>query len=247
MHWEAWAGCKAQWREKCWLKWGFIQHLQAGERKKSNVINHNSAHYEPCWINCSRSLTFRIIAMTHQSRAAWVCSRSELTGSACVFVPQNLLLLNPTERFLTEQCLNHHTFQTLRLVERAGPPTPTPARSSKRKPHHGDNNTPSRSAGSAALGFEHVGVSLLFSPVPLWLWCFSYANVTSGVLLRVCCNNTRGSLSTLSAGVTVSWHFCRMPCPLSENSGYFSLVCHDSQFWGFEMSHGFIVAFFTSL
>uniref|UniRef100_A0A8C8DIJ0 mitogen-activated protein kinase n=1 Tax=Oryzias sinensis TaxID=183150 RepID=A0A8C8DIJ0_9TELE len=65
---------------------------------------------------------------------------------------RNLLLLNPTERFLTEQCLNHHTFQTLRLVERAGPPTPTPARSSKRKPHHGDNNTPSRSHGGKSSG-----------------------------------------------------------------------------------------------
>jgi len=58
---------------------------------------------------------------------------------------QNLLLLNPTERFLTEPSLNHHAFQTLRLVERPGPPTPTPVRSSKRKPHHGDNTTPSRS------------------------------------------------------------------------------------------------------
>uniref|UniRef100_A0A3B3BGN3 Cyclin dependent kinase like 5 n=1 Tax=Oryzias melastigma TaxID=30732 RepID=A0A3B3BGN3_ORYME len=88
-----------------------------------------------------------------------------IIGGGLLDLLKNLLLLNPTERFLTEQCLNHHTFQTLRLVERAGPPTPTPARSSKRKPHHGDNNTPSRSAGSAALGFEHVGVSLLFSPV----------------------------------------------------------------------------------
>lgn len=69
-----------------------------------------------------------------------------LMGSFCVFVCQNLLLLNPTERFLTEQSLNHHAFQTLRLVERPGPPTPTPVRSSKRKPHHGDNTTPSRSA-----------------------------------------------------------------------------------------------------
>ncbi|TNN53567.1 Cyclin-dependent kinase-like 5 [Liparis tanakae] len=66
---------------------------------------------------------------------------------------QNLLLLNPTERFLTEPSLSHHAFQTLRLLERPGPATPTPARSSKRKPHHGDNTTPSRShAGGKSSG-----------------------------------------------------------------------------------------------
>uniref|UniRef100_A0A3Q0QV48 Cyclin-dependent kinase-like 5 n=1 Tax=Amphilophus citrinellus TaxID=61819 RepID=A0A3Q0QV48_AMPCI len=67
---------------------------------------------------------------------------------------KNLLLLNPTERFLTEQSLNHHAFQTLRMVERPGPPTPTPVRSSKRKPHHGDNTTPSRSAVSTIVGLS---------------------------------------------------------------------------------------------
>uniref|UniRef100_A0A674PFP1 Cyclin-dependent kinase-like 5 n=1 Tax=Takifugu rubripes TaxID=31033 RepID=A0A674PFP1_TAKRU len=68
-----------------------------------------------------------------------------IIGGGLLDLLKNLLLLNPTERFLTEQCLNHHAFQTLRLVERSGPPTPTPVRSSKRKPHHGDNTTPSRS------------------------------------------------------------------------------------------------------
>ncbi|XP_052396350.1 cyclin-dependent kinase-like 5 isoform X2 [Carassius gibelio] len=56
---------------------------------------------------------------------------------------KNLLLLNPNERYLTEQSLNHHAFQTQRLTERPGPLTPTPARSSKRKPLM-DNSAPSR-------------------------------------------------------------------------------------------------------
>lgn len=56
---------------------------------------------------------------------------------------KNLLLLNPNERFLTEQSLNHHAFQTLRLSERPGPLTPTPIRSSKRKPLL-DNSAPNR-------------------------------------------------------------------------------------------------------
>uniref|UniRef100_A0A1A7Y133 Cyclin-dependent kinase-like 5 n=1 Tax=Iconisemion striatum TaxID=60296 RepID=A0A1A7Y133_9TELE len=75
-----------------------------------------------------------------------------IIGGGLLDLLKNLLLLNPTERFLTEQCLNHHTFQTLRLVERPGPPTPTPVRSSKRKPHHGDNTTPSRSHGGKSSG-----------------------------------------------------------------------------------------------
>uniref|UniRef100_A0A3Q1IIU3 Protein kinase domain-containing protein n=1 Tax=Anabas testudineus TaxID=64144 RepID=A0A3Q1IIU3_ANATE len=73
-----------------------------------------------------------------------------IIGGGLLDLLKNLLLLNPTERFLTEQSLNHHAFQTLRLVERSGPPTPTPVRSSKRKPHHGDNLTPSRSASSGS-------------------------------------------------------------------------------------------------
>ncbi|XP_029684028.1 cyclin-dependent kinase-like 5 isoform X2 [Takifugu rubripes] len=75
-----------------------------------------------------------------------------IIGGGLLDLLKNLLLLNPTERFLTEQCLNHHAFQTLRLVERSGPPTPTPVRSSKRKPHHGDNTTPSRSHGGKSSG-----------------------------------------------------------------------------------------------
>lgn len=75
-----------------------------------------------------------------------------IIGGGLLDLLKNLLLLNPTERFLTEQSLNHHTFQTLRLVERPGPTTPTPVRSSKRKPHHGDNTTPSRSHGGKSSG-----------------------------------------------------------------------------------------------
>ncbi|XP_062845717.1 cyclin-dependent kinase-like 5 [Trichomycterus rosablanca] len=62
---------------------------------------------------------------------------------------KNLLLLNPSERFLTEQCLNHHVFQVLRVLERPAPPSPTPPRSSKRKQYHGDNTIPSRSKSSS--------------------------------------------------------------------------------------------------
>ncbi|XP_073772088.1 cyclin-dependent kinase-like 5 isoform X6 [Danio rerio] len=61
---------------------------------------------------------------------------------------KNLLCLNPTERFLTEQCLNHPVFQGLRGPEQPAVPSPTPPRSSKRKPYHGDNTIPSRSHGS---------------------------------------------------------------------------------------------------
>ncbi|XP_047443725.1 cyclin-dependent kinase-like 5 isoform X2 [Mugil cephalus] len=75
-----------------------------------------------------------------------------IIGGGLLDLLKNLLLLNPTERFLTEQSLNHHAFQTLRHVERPGPPTPTPVRSSKRKPHHGDNTTPSRSHGGKSSG-----------------------------------------------------------------------------------------------
>ncbi|KAG7483035.1 cyclin-dependent kinase-like 5 isoform X1 [Solea senegalensis] len=61
---------------------------------------------------------------------------------------KNLLLLNPTERFLTEQSLNHAVFQPLRQVERerTTPASPNPPRSSKRKTHHhGENTVPTRS------------------------------------------------------------------------------------------------------
>ncbi|KAJ0056400.1 hypothetical protein NL108_006915 [Boleophthalmus pectinirostris] len=61
---------------------------------------------------------------------------------------RNLLLLNPTERYLTDQSLNHPVFQPLRQVERERPPpaSPNPPRSSKRKTHHhGENTVPTRS------------------------------------------------------------------------------------------------------
>ncbi|KAM7410439.1 hypothetical protein PAMA_001738 [Pampus argenteus] len=88
-----------------------------------------------------------------------------IIGGALLDLLKSLLLLNPTERFLTEQSLNHHAFQTLRLVERPGPPTPTPARSSKRKPHHGDNTTPSRSHGGKSSG-SHRSSSRECSSLP---------------------------------------------------------------------------------
>ena len=77
-------------------------------------------------------------------RSLCVCVCVCVCVRACACVHQNLLLLSPTERFLTEQSLNHHAFQSQRPAERPAPSTPTPARSSKRKPHHGDNSTPSR-------------------------------------------------------------------------------------------------------
>ncbi|XP_026201891.1 cyclin-dependent kinase-like 5 isoform X2 [Anabas testudineus] len=88
-----------------------------------------------------------------------------IIGGGLLDLLKNLLLLNPTERFLTEQSLNHHAFQTLRLVERSGPPTPTPVRSSKRKPHHGDNLTPSRSHGGKSSG-SHRSSSRECSSLP---------------------------------------------------------------------------------
>lgn len=88
-----------------------------------------------------------------------------IIGGALLDLLKNLLLLNPTERFLTEQSLNHPAFQTLRHVERPGPPTPTPVRSSKRKPHHGDNTTPSRSHGGKSSG-SHRSSSRECSSLP---------------------------------------------------------------------------------
>uniref|UniRef100_A0A3Q1E9L9 Cyclin-dependent kinase-like 5 n=1 Tax=Acanthochromis polyacanthus TaxID=80966 RepID=A0A3Q1E9L9_9TELE len=88
-----------------------------------------------------------------------------IIGGGLLDLLKSLLLLNPTERFLTEQSLNHHAFQTLRLVERPGPPTPTPVRSSKRKPHHGDNTTPSRSHGGKSSG-SHRSSSRECSSLP---------------------------------------------------------------------------------
>ncbi|XP_028301338.1 cyclin-dependent kinase-like 5 isoform X2 [Gouania willdenowi] len=88
-----------------------------------------------------------------------------IIGGGLLDLLKNLLLLNPTERFLTEQSLNHHTFQAVRQVEHAGPPTPQPVRSSKRKPHHGDNTTPSRSHGGKGSG-SHRSSSRECSSLP---------------------------------------------------------------------------------
>uniref|UniRef100_A0A674I3R7 Cyclin-dependent kinase-like 5 n=1 Tax=Terrapene triunguis TaxID=2587831 RepID=A0A674I3R7_9SAUR len=51
---------------------------------------------------------------------------------------KNLLKLDPADRYLTEQCLNHPSFQTQRLLDRCGS---SPSRSAKRKPYHVDSNT----------------------------------------------------------------------------------------------------------
>lgn len=48
---------------------------------------------------------------------------------------KNLLKLDPADRYLTEQCLNHPTFQTQRLLDRS------PSRSAKRKPYHVESST----------------------------------------------------------------------------------------------------------
>ncbi|XP_031814780.1 cyclin-dependent kinase-like 5 isoform X2 [Sarcophilus harrisii] len=51
---------------------------------------------------------------------------------------KNLLKLDPADRYLTEQCLNHPSFQTQRLLDRCGT---SPSRSAKRKPYHVESNT----------------------------------------------------------------------------------------------------------
>uniref|UniRef100_A0A6Q2XYH4 Cyclin-dependent kinase-like 5 n=1 Tax=Esox lucius TaxID=8010 RepID=A0A6Q2XYH4_ESOLU len=86
-------------------------------------------------------------------------------NGALLDLMKNLLLLSPTERFLTEQSLEHHAFQTPRPVERHGPPTPTPVRSSKRKPHHTDNSALSRSHGGRSSG-HHRSTSRDCSSLP---------------------------------------------------------------------------------
>ncbi|CAB1327485.1 unnamed protein product, partial [Coregonus sp. 'balchen'] len=71
---------------------------------------------------------------------------------------KNLLLLVPSDRYLTEHSLNHPAFQPLRLLEQPAPapPSPNPPRSSKRKPHsHMENTVPTRSHGSKSSGHRH--------------------------------------------------------------------------------------------
>ncbi|KAJ7396552.1 Cyclin-dependent kinase-like 5 [Pitangus sulphuratus] len=68
---------------------------------------------------------------------------------------RNLLKLDPADRYLTEQCLNHPSFQTQRLLDRCGS---SPSRSAKRKPYHADSNTLSnrnQASKSSALQSHH--------------------------------------------------------------------------------------------
>ncbi|NXT43053.1 CDKL5 protein, partial [Pelecanoides urinatrix] len=68
---------------------------------------------------------------------------------------KNLLKLDPADRYLTEQCLNHPSFQTQRLLDRCGS---SPSRSAKRKPYHVDSNTLSNrnpASKSSALQSHH--------------------------------------------------------------------------------------------
>nr|XP_033806485.1 cyclin-dependent kinase-like 5 isoform X3 [Geotrypetes seraphini] len=66
---------------------------------------------------------------------------------------KNLLKLNPSDRYLTEQSLNHLAFQTQRLLDRCAS---SPSRSSKRKPHHGESNTgSSRNQSSKSCTHQH--------------------------------------------------------------------------------------------
>ncbi|XP_029459198.1 cyclin-dependent kinase-like 5 isoform X2 [Rhinatrema bivittatum] len=68
-----------------------------------------------------------------------------IINSVLLDLMKNLLKLNPSDRYLTEQSLNHPTFQTQRLLDRCAS---SPSRSSKRKPHHGESNTSSRNQSS---------------------------------------------------------------------------------------------------
>ncbi|KAL7983729.1 hypothetical protein Chor_000605 [Crotalus horridus] len=58
-----------------------------------------------------------------------------ILSSVLLDLMKNLLKLDPADRYLTEQCLNHPSFQTQRMLDRS------PSRSTKRKPYHGDSNT----------------------------------------------------------------------------------------------------------
>ncbi|XP_055987046.1 cyclin-dependent kinase-like 5 isoform X3 [Sorex fumeus] len=75
-----------------------------------------------------------------------------ILNSVLLDLMKNLLKLDPSDRYLTEQCLNHPTFQTQRLLDRS------PSRSAKRKPYHVESSTLSnRNQGSkgAALQSHH--------------------------------------------------------------------------------------------
>ncbi|ELK12907.1 Cyclin-dependent kinase-like 5 [Pteropus alecto] len=62
-----------------------------------------------------------------------------ILNSILLDLMKNLLKLDPADRYLTEQCLNHPTFQTQRLLDRS------PSRSAKRKPYHVESSTLSNS------------------------------------------------------------------------------------------------------
>ncbi|XP_068126071.1 cyclin-dependent kinase-like 5 isoform X2 [Hyperolius riggenbachi] len=65
---------------------------------------------------------------------------------------KNLLKLNPSDRYLTDQCLNHPAFQTQRLLDRGGS---SPSRSSKRKTHHSETNSSNRKPSSKSSQPHH--------------------------------------------------------------------------------------------
>ncbi|XP_053562391.1 cyclin-dependent kinase-like 5 isoform X2 [Bombina bombina] len=74
-----------------------------------------------------------------------------IISSVLLDLMKNLLKLNPSERYLTEQSLNHPAFQTQRLLDRGGS---SPSRSSKRKPHHSESNSSSRKPSSKSTSLQ---------------------------------------------------------------------------------------------
>nr|XP_060482896.1 cyclin-dependent kinase-like 5 isoform X3 [Panthera onca] len=75
-----------------------------------------------------------------------------ILNSVLLDLMKNLLKLDPADRYLTEQCLNHPTFQTQRLLDRS------PSRSAKRKPYHVESSTLSnrnQASKSTALQSHH--------------------------------------------------------------------------------------------
>ncbi|XP_063811788.1 cyclin-dependent kinase-like 5 isoform X3 [Pseudophryne corroboree] len=75
-----------------------------------------------------------------------------IISSVLLDLMKNLLKLNPSDRYLTEQSLNHPAFQTQRLLDRGGS---SPSRSSKRKTHHSDSNSASRKPSSKSSQPHH--------------------------------------------------------------------------------------------
>ncbi|KYO30217.1 cyclin-dependent kinase-like 5 isoform C [Alligator mississippiensis] len=78
-----------------------------------------------------------------------------ILSSVLLDLMKNLLKLDPGDRYVTEQCLNHPSFQTQRLLDRCGS---SPSRTTKRKSYHGESNTLSnrnQASKSAALQSHH--------------------------------------------------------------------------------------------